>query len=64
MGWALCASLQAVAYNWREMMVARFFMGVFEACFAPGLFSTGSISSCGLYISKSRSGSWYREKDD
>jgi len=36
MGWALCGTLQAATYSWSGMMAARFFLGVFEACFSPG----------------------------
>ncbi|KAJ5042449.1 uncharacterized protein L3040_004997 [Drepanopeziza brunnea f. sp. 'multigermtubi'] len=35
MGWAVCGTLQAAAFSWRAMMVARFFLGVFEAAFSP-----------------------------
>ncbi|ESZ98731.1 hypothetical protein SBOR_0969 [Sclerotinia borealis F-4128] len=36
-GWALSATLQTAAYNWSGMMAARFFLGAFEASFAPGI---------------------------
>ncbi|KAM0178521.1 hypothetical protein ACHAPF_003544 [Botrytis cinerea] len=36
-GWALSATLQTVAFNWSGMMAARFFLGAFEASFAPGI---------------------------
>jgi MFS family permease len=29
--------LQAAAFNWQGMMTARFFLGVFEASFTPGI---------------------------
>ncbi|KAA8574655.1 hypothetical protein EYC84_003905 [Monilinia fructicola] len=36
-GWASAATFQTVAYSWSGMMAARFFLGVFEASFAPGI---------------------------
>jgi hypothetical protein len=36
LGWGLAATLQTTAFNWSGMMAARFFLGAFEASFAPG----------------------------
>ncbi|KAI1000081.1 hypothetical protein K3495_g8116 [Podosphaera aphanis] len=36
-GWAICSILQAAMVNWSGMMAARFFLGLFEAGFAPGI---------------------------
>ncbi|KAK9320380.1 major facilitator superfamily domain-containing protein [Lipomyces orientalis] len=35
--WGLAATLQAVAFNWRAMMVCRFFLAVAEAGYGPGI---------------------------
>ncbi|TAQ83266.1 hypothetical protein B7494_g8409 [Chlorociboria aeruginascens] len=35
--WGIAATLQAAAYSWSGMMAARFFLGVFEAGFGPGI---------------------------
>lgn len=34
--WGIAATLQTAAFNWSGMMAARFFLGAFEASFAPG----------------------------
>jgi len=36
-GWGLTASLQAATYSFSGMMAARFFLGLFEAGYAPGV---------------------------
>ncbi|QSZ33640.1 hypothetical protein DSL72_005208 [Monilinia vaccinii-corymbosi] len=58
MGWALSATFQAVAQSWSAMMAARFFLGVFEASFAPGItfllsffYSRNELGlRCGFYL--------------
>ncbi|KAH7306084.1 MFS transporter-like protein [Rhexocercosporidium sp. MPI-PUGE-AT-0058] len=37
MGWAICGTLQGATFNWSGMMAVRFFLGIFEASFAPGI---------------------------
>ncbi|KAF9512796.1 hypothetical protein BS47DRAFT_1297248 [Hydnum rufescens UP504] len=37
LAWGLTSMLQAAAFNWQGLMVARFFLGVFEASFIPGI---------------------------
>jgi hypothetical protein len=39
LGWAVCGTLQAATFNWSGMMAVRFFLGAFEASFAPGKLS-------------------------
>ncbi|KAH9213618.1 MFS transporter-like protein [Leptodontidium sp. 2 PMI_412] len=59
MGWALCGTLQAATYSWSGMMAARFFLGVFEACFSPGIpfllsffYRRNELGfRCGLFLS-------------
>ncbi|KAL8709213.1 MAG: hypothetical protein Q9220_005955 [cf. Caloplaca sp. 1 TL-2023] len=36
-GWGLIATLQSAAQNWQGMMALRFFLGAFEAAYAPGV---------------------------
>ncbi|KAK8236989.1 major facilitator superfamily domain-containing protein [Phyllosticta capitalensis] len=36
-GWGLVSTCQAAAHNWQGMMSLRFFMGVFEAGYGPGI---------------------------
>jgi len=36
LGWGICGTLQSATYTWGGMMAARFFLGAFEASFAPG----------------------------
>ncbi|KAL8678474.1 MAG: hypothetical protein Q9186_005178 [Xanthomendoza sp. 1 TL-2023] len=36
-GWGLAATLQATARSWATEMVCRFFLGLFEAGFGPGI---------------------------
>lgn len=36
-GWGVVATLQSVAFNWKGMMACRFFLGLFEAGFGPGI---------------------------
>lgn len=35
--WGFVATIQATAFNWRGLMVCRFFLGVAEAMFGPGV---------------------------
>lgn len=35
--WGLVATIQAVVFNWAGLMVCRFFLGVAEAMFGPGV---------------------------
>lgn len=35
--WGSVAILQAATFNWASMMTARFFIGMFEACFGTGV---------------------------
>ncbi len=35
--WGLIATLQAATVNWQGMMACRFFLGIVEACFGPGV---------------------------
>ncbi|KAF8322167.1 MFS general substrate transporter [Clavulina sp. PMI_390] len=35
--WGTVSILQATAFSWSSLMAARFFLGVFEATFAPGV---------------------------
>jgi MFS family permease len=35
--WGFVASIQAAAFNWSGMMACRFFLGVAEAAFGPGV---------------------------
>ncbi|KAF4627811.1 hypothetical protein G7Y89_g10341 [Cudoniella acicularis] len=37
MGWGITATLQSVTYSFSGMMAARFFLGLFEAGFGPGI---------------------------
>ncbi|KAL8950445.1 MAG: hypothetical protein Q9222_003513 [Ikaeria aurantiellina] len=37
LGWGLVATLQASVKNWASEMVCRFFLGLFEAGFGPGI---------------------------
>jgi MFS family permease len=37
MGWGLTATLQAATFSFSGMMAARFFLGLFEAGFGPGI---------------------------
>lgn len=41
-GWGVMSALQAVCHNGADLAVVRFFLGLFEASFAPG---------CALYLS-------------
>jgi hypothetical protein len=48
MGWGVCGTLQSATFNWSGMMATRFFLGAFEACFAPGresIFSFAGVSA-------------------
>ncbi|KAI1338621.1 MFS general substrate transporter [Xylariaceae sp. FL0016] len=36
-GWGLISTLQASTSNWNDLMALRFFLGVFEACYGPGI---------------------------
>jgi hypothetical protein len=36
-GWGIAASCQAASTSWKGMMAARFFLGLFEAGFGPGI---------------------------
>ncbi|CAG8970654.1 hypothetical protein HYALB_00003408 [Hymenoscyphus albidus] len=36
-GWGFASTLQSATYSWSGMMAARFFLGVFEAAFGPGI---------------------------
>ncbi|KAI0419649.1 major facilitator superfamily domain-containing protein [Xylaria grammica] len=36
-GWGLIATVQAGARNWGGLMALRFLLGVFEACYGPGI---------------------------
>ncbi|KAI0356061.1 MFS general substrate transporter [Trametes cingulata] len=36
-GWGLCSVLMATAFNFPGLLVARIGLGVFEACFGPGI---------------------------
>ncbi|KAL8872800.1 MAG: hypothetical protein Q9174_001631 [Haloplaca sp. 1 TL-2023] len=36
-GWGIAASLQAATHNWESEMVCRWFLGLFEAGFGPGI---------------------------
>ncbi|KAL7626386.1 hypothetical protein AAE478_003158 [Parahypoxylon ruwenzoriense] len=36
-GWGLIATVQAGVQNWGGMMALRFLLGVFEACYGPGI---------------------------
>ncbi|GBE87251.1 Uncharacterized transporter [Sparassis crispa] len=36
-GWGICSTLMASGYNFGGLIVARIGLGVFEACFAPGI---------------------------
>ncbi|KAJ8133448.1 hypothetical protein O1611_g169 [Lasiodiplodia mahajangana] len=36
-GWGLIATVQAGAQNWSGLMALRFLLGVFEACYGPGI---------------------------
>lgn len=59
LGWAICGTLQAATFNWSGMMAVRFFLGAFEASFAPGITYLLSFFylrnelgfRCGLYLS-------------
>ncbi|CZT51835.1 related to nicotinamide mononucleotide permease [Rhynchosporium secalis] len=59
MGWAVCGTLQAATYSWSGMMAARFFLGVFEASFAPGIpfllsffYARNELGlRCGMFLS-------------
>ncbi|CZR64555.1 related to nicotinamide mononucleotide permease [Phialocephala subalpina] len=59
MGWGVCGTLQSATFNWSGMMATRFFLGAFEACFAPGITYLLSFFylrnelgfRCGLYLS-------------
>ena len=35
--WGFIASIQAAVYNWAGLMVCRFFLGIAEAMFGPGV---------------------------
>lgn len=35
--WGFVATIQATAFNWQGLMVCRFFLGVAEAMFGPGV---------------------------
>lgn len=35
--WGFVASIQATAFNWGGLMACRFFLGVAEACYGPGV---------------------------
>jgi MFS family permease len=37
MGWGITAMLQSATYSFKGMMAARFFLGLFEAGFGPGI---------------------------
>jgi MFS family permease len=37
MGWGITATLQSATYSFSGMMAARFFLGLFEAGFGPGV---------------------------
>ncbi|KAK7516126.1 major facilitator superfamily domain-containing protein [Phyllosticta citriasiana] len=37
LGWGLVSTCQAAVHNWQGMMALRFFMGVFEAGYGPGI---------------------------
>lgn len=37
LGWAISSVLQAATSNWSGMMATRFFLGVFEAGYSPGI---------------------------
>ncbi|KAE9371599.1 MFS transporter-like protein [Stipitochalara longipes BDJ] len=59
LGWGICGTLQSATYSWGGMMAARFFLGAFEASFAPGITYLLSFFylrnelgiRCGLYLS-------------
>lgn len=59
LGWAVCGTLQAATFNWAGMMTVRFFLGAFEAGFAPGIIYLLSFFylrhevgfRCGIYLS-------------
>lgn len=36
-GWGICSTLMAAGFNFGGLMAARFFLGIFEAGFAPGM---------------------------
>lgn len=36
-GWGIAATCQAAAVSWSGMMTARFFLGLFEAAYGPGI---------------------------
>ncbi|RDW77925.1 hypothetical protein BP5796_05777 [Coleophoma crateriformis] len=36
-GWGTVATLQSTAFSWQGMMACRFFLGLFEAGFGPGI---------------------------
>lgn len=37
LGWGITATCQSATYSWSGMMAARFFLGLFEAGFGPGI---------------------------
>lgn len=37
LGWGITATCQAATFSWSGMMAARFFLGMFEAGFGPGI---------------------------
>lgn len=37
LGWGITATCQAATFSWSGMMAARFFLGLFEAGFGPGI---------------------------
>ncbi|KAI0716549.1 MFS general substrate transporter [Earliella scabrosa] len=36
-GWGICSTLMAIAFNFPGLFVTRIGLGVFEACFSPGI---------------------------
>jgi len=36
-GWGLCSTLMATGFNFSGLIVARLCLGIFEACFGPGI---------------------------
>lgn len=59
LGWGIAATAQAGATSWRAMMAARFFLGLFEAGYGPGIPYLLSFYylrhelglRCGLFVS-------------
>ncbi|ROW08239.1 hypothetical protein VMCG_03304 [Cytospora schulzeri] len=57
--WAVASMLQATAFNWRGLMVCRWFLAIAEAGFAPGMpylfsffYTRGELGvRCGIFLS-------------